>query len=234
MKRQPKAAGLISHYTLAQQAFRYLSQAILSGELRVGDRLIETELSERLGISRAPIREALAELERQGLAYSVVRRGTFVRTWSKKDLWEVAVLRGNLESLAAELAAPHLTESDIRFLEHSVAEMTDADQRADVDLLMDLDAAFHERVLERCGHERLQQLLHDMRLQIRIFRIMTRPTDHISYPELHQRLVDALRTRNPLLAQQTARAHVMDSAQLALAALPDDGTLVMPVEATNR
>ena len=72
-----KAKDLIDRKTLADQAFDYLSQAILSGELRNADRLVESELSQKLGISRAPIREALAELERQGLAYSLVRRGHF-------------------------------------------------------------------------------------------------------------------------------------------------------------
>jgi DNA-binding transcriptional regulator YhcF (GntR family) len=117
---------IIDRGTLADQAFNYLSRAILNGEFRTRDRLVEDDLSEKLGISRAPLREALTELVRQGLAYNVVRRGTFVTPWTKQDLWEVAVLRSTLEELVSELAAPHITDEDIAFLEQVIAEMTEA------------------------------------------------------------------------------------------------------------
>ena len=220
-----QANNLISHKTLADQVFDYLSRAILSGELRTGDHLVESDLSDKLGISRAPVREALAELKRQGLAYSLVRRGTFVRPWTKQDLWEVAILRATLEALAAQLAIPHITEDDLTFLEHTIEEMEDAERMDDSDHLIDLDFAFHDRVVDACRHRRLQEMLHDMRLQIRIFRIVTRRTDYATYPEMHRELLEALRTGDPHTAQQTVYAHVMDSAELALAALPDDGAL---------
>ena len=223
-----QANDLISHKTLADQVFDYLSKAILSGELRTGDRLVESELSDKLGISRAPVREALAELKRQGLAYSLVRRGTFVRPWTKEDLWEVAILRATLEALAAQLAIPHITEDDLIFLEHILEEMEDAERMDDSDRLIDLDFAFHDRVVEACRHRRLQELLHDMQLQIRIFRIVTRRTDYATCPEMHRELLEALRTGDSHTAQQTVYAHVMESAELALAALPDDGVISMP------
>lgn len=216
---------LISHKTLADHAFVYLSKAILSGELRTGDRLVESELSEKLGISRAPIREALAELKRLGLAYSLVRRGTFVRPWTKQDLWEVAVLRATLEALAAQLAAPHLTTDDLIFLEHVIEEMEDAESTDDVDRLIDLDFAFHGQVMEHCQHGRLQQLLRDMRLQVRIFRMVTRPSDYATYPEMHRKFLEALRTGDPQIAQRTVYSHVMDSAELALTEMSDDSAL---------
>ena len=223
-----QANNLISHKTLADQVFDYLSQAVLSGELRTGDHLVESDLSDKLGISRAPVREALAELKRQGLAYSLVRRGTFVRPWTKEDLWEVAILRATLEALAAQLAVPHITEDDLTFLEHTIEEMGDAEHADDSNRLIDLDFAFHDRVVDACRHRRLQEMLHDMRLQIRIFRIVTRRTDYATYPEMHRKLLEALRTGDPHTAQQTVYAHVMESAELALAALPDDGVLSMP------
>lgn len=224
-----QVSDLISHKTLADQVFDYLSKAILSGELRTGDRLVESELSEKLGISRAPVREALAELKRQGLAYSQVRRGTFVRPWTKQDLWEVAILRATLEALAVQLAVPHITEDDLMFLEHILEEMEDAERTDDRDRLIDLDFAFHDRVVEPCQHRRLQELLHDMRLQIRLFRIVTKLWDFVTYPEMHRDLLEALRAGDPHAAQQIVYAHVMESAELALAALPDDGVISVPV-----
>ncbi len=215
----------IRHKTLPEEVFEVLSDAILTGDLKEGERLNETELAERMGISRAPIREALAKLERQGLAYSVARRGTFVRPWTKEDLWEVAILRATLEALAAQLAVPHITQDDLIFLERTLEEMKDAERANDAERLIDLDFAFHDRVVERCQHRRLQQLVLDMRLQVRIFRIVTRRTDYETYPDMHHDVLEALRTGDPHIAQQTVYSHVMQSAESALAALPDDGVL---------
>jgi len=222
---------IISHRTLADEAFNYLSAQILSGELRAGERLIESELAEKLSISRAPIREALTELERQGLAYSVARKGVFVRSWTKQDLWEVAILRATLEALAVQLAVPHITEDDLDFLEQTIEEMEDADRVDDVEHLIDLDFDFHGRIVERCQHEHLQSLLLDMRLQTRIFRIVTKQTDYVSYPEMHRTLLAALREGDPEIARQTDYSHIMESAEAALAALPLDGDWSIPKRA---
>ena len=223
-----KAKDLIDRKTLADQAFDYLSQAILSGELRNGDRLVESELSQKLGISRAPIREALAELERQGLACSLVRRGHFVRPWTKQDLWEVAILRATLETLAAQLAIPNMTQDDLTSLEDIIKEMGEADRLSDIPRLIDLDFDFHGLIVERCQHGRLQRVLGDMHLQVRIFRIVTKRTDYETYQKTHGDLLAALRTGDPQVVQQTVYSHVMESADLALAAVPDDGVLSIP------
>lgn len=223
-----KAGNPINHKTLADQVFDYLSEAILSGELRNGDRLVESELSQKLGISRAPVREALAELERQGLAYSLVRRGTFVRPWTRQGLWEVATLRATLESLAAQLATPNITPDDLVTMERIIAEMEEADRVDDVHRLIDLDFDFHDLIVERCQHERLQRALSDMRLQIRIFRIVTKRTDYETYPKTHLDVLGALRTGDPHNVHETVYSHVMESAKLALAALPHGSVLDIP------
>ena len=224
---------IINHDTLADQAFDYLSRAILAGELRTEDHLVESELSEKLGISRAPIREALAELERQGLAYNVVRRGTFVSPWTKQDLWEVAVLRSNLEALVSELAAPHITAEDVAFLEQVIGEMTEANHENDALRLINLDFKFHDRILERCNHKRLEQIVNDMKLQVRIFRLVTKQTDLVPYPKQHRILLHALATGNPRVARESTFSHVMETAELALAALPNEGAISLSKESTK-
>lgn len=228
MTHDPSGTSPIDHKTLADQAFDYLSDAILSGQLSTGDRLVETELSKRLGISRAPIREALVELERQGLAYSVVRRGTFVRSWTKQDLWEVALFRAHLEALAAELATPLITSEDMEHLEGLVAQMQEAERRGDVPALLSLDSQFHDRVVSRCNHQRLIRALADLALQVRITRILTRPTDHVDYPVQHRTYLVALRSRDPKVARDTVFAHVMSTARLALAAFRDGEPIALP------
>jgi DNA-binding GntR family transcriptional regulator len=228
IKAKKEDSAIIDHGTLADRAFDYLSKAILAGELSTEDRLVESELSEKLGISRAPLREALAELERQGLAYSVVRRGTFVTPWTKQDLWEVAILRSTLEALVSELAVSHISEEDIAFLEQVIVEMAEADRENDTDRLIDLDFDFHDRILERCNHKRLQRVVNGMRLQVKIFRLMTKQTDFVPYPVQHHTLLDALKTGDPHVARENTYSHVMESAELALAALPDEGAISVP------
>ena len=219
----PLQSEPISRNTLADRAFDYLSEAILRGELRPGDRLIEDELSARLGISRAPIREALAELERQGLAHSRARRGTFVRSWTKKDLWEVAVLRATLESLAAQLAAAHVTPADIAYLEQKITEMVKAERQGDVSRLIDLESDFHGRIETLCDHHLLMLLIRNMQLQVRIFRLAALRTASETFSERHRALLDAIRTADPKIARERTYHQVMQSAELALADLPDSG-----------
>jgi len=213
---------LISHRTLSDQAFDYLSQSILSGELQNGERLVESELSNKLGISRAPIREALAKLERQGLACHQVRRGTFVRSWTKQDLWEVATLRAAIETLVVELAIKHINEDDVSYLEEVIEDMEKAERKNDLDSLFDLDFKFHDRVLELCQHKRVQRMSNEMRLQVWIFRSVTKGTDYQTYPEMHRELLDSLIKGDIQEAKESIRLHIIETAELALSTLPDD------------
>ena len=212
----------VRHKTLPEEVFEVLSDAILAGALKEGERLNETELAERMGISRAPVREALAELAKQGLAVQVPRKGTFVAEWKKDDLWEVATLRSVLEGMAARLASSNVEPADVHFFEDVIERMEAADQEGDVHQLIDLDLMFHGRIWECAGHERLQRALDDLKLQTRFFMIVTRPSDVVSYPEQHQALLEAICSQDLKRAEQTAIKHVVDAASLALQDLSDD------------
>lgn len=212
----------IRHKTLPEEVFEVLSDAILTGALKEGERLNETELAQKMGISRAPVREALAELAKHGLAVQVPRKGTFVAQWKKKDLWEVATLRSVLEGLAAKLASSNVEPADVRFLQDVIERMEVADQEGDVRQLIDLDLMFHGRIWQCAGHKRLQCTLEGMKLQTRFFMIVTRPSDVVRYPEQHRTLLEAICSQDAERAQQTAIEHVMTAASLALQGLSDD------------
>ncbi len=215
----------LQQQTLANLAADRLSRAITFGELKPGERLVERELSERFGISRAPIREALFALERQGLIYSIVRRGTFVRTWTKQDLWEVASLRSTLFALAGQLAAPCISDDDLTYLQGLVDEMQTAANRDDDRRLIDLDFYFEQRVLKCCPHKRLQQSLLDMRLQFRVFRTATVEPAHAIYPAAYRAIMNAFRQRDPELVQRTIHDELTKVAEAALIPLPDEGAV---------
>jgi DNA-binding GntR family transcriptional regulator len=212
----------IRHKTLPEEVFEVLSGAILTAALKEGERLNETELAQRMGISRAPVREALAELAKHGLAVQVPRKGTFVAQWKKEDLWEVATLRSVLEGLAAKLASSSVEPADVHFFQDVIERMEVADQEGDVQQLIDLDLMFHSRIWECAGHKRLQSVLEDLKLQTRFFMIVTRPSDVISYPEQHRTLLEAICSQDPERAQQAAIEHVSGSATLTLQGLSDD------------
>ncbi len=212
----------LGHKALPEEVFEVLSKAILAGTAQAGEQLNETELARRMGISRAPVREALAELVKQGLAVRVPRKGTFVAKWQKRDLWEVATLRSVLEGLAAKHACSNIEPADIQFLKDVIRLMEAADREGDMRQLLDLDQEFHGRIWECARHNRLHRCLQDHRLQIRVFRIVTRLSDVVGYPRQHQVLLDALRSQDPDLAQQRAIEHVMDTASLALQGVSDD------------
>jgi len=209
--------------TLSELAFDQIARRIVSGDISPNTRLVESELANELGISRAPVREALAELVRQGLAYDVVRRGVFVKRWTKRDLWEIATLRANLEGLAIRYAVPNLTDEDIEFVHYRSHEMETVARAGDLGRLMELSEAIHERFVQRCSHNRLQTLLHDMNLQLRIFQLMTGGSDLAAQPDkLHMKLYHAIRERDPELAYRTVYDHYMERAERALASLSDD------------
>jgi DNA-binding GntR family transcriptional regulator len=212
-----------SHQTLTEQVFEVLSDAILAGAVKQGERLNETELADRMGISRAPVREAFSELVKYGLATQIPRKGTFVATWTKEDLWEVALLRSVLEGLAARLASRSITLADTRFLEDSIAHMEAADRATDVPKLIDLDLAFHSHIWKCAKHRRLRETLEGFELQVRFFMIVTQPTDVSSYPELHTALLEAICSKDPERAERAAIQHVLETAQLALEGVSDTG-----------
>lgn len=208
--------------TLPEQVFEVLSDAILAGALKEGQRLPESELAGRMGISRAPVREALAELEKQGLAVHVPRKGKFVAEWSKEDLWEVATLRSVLEGLAAKFAHSNLEPADVHFLKDVIKRMETAEQEGDDEQLITLDLMFHSRIWECSRHKRLQRVLEGLKLQAKFFMIVTRPSDVVEYNELHLTLLEALLSQDADQAQQAAIKHVLDTALLALRGVPDD------------
>jgi DNA-binding GntR family transcriptional regulator len=212
----------IRHRTLPEEVFDVLSDAILTGALKEGERLNETELAHRMGISRAPVREGLAELAKYGLAVQVPRKGTFVAQWRKEDLWEVATLRSVLAGLAASLASSNVEPADVDFFQGVIERMEVAEQEDDVRQLIELDLMFHGRIWACTRHKRLQSVLEDLKLQIRFFMIVTQSGDIVRYPEQHRTLLEAICSQDAERARQTAIEHVMSTASLALQGLSDD------------
>lgn len=208
---------------LADEISDRLARAIRSGDLEPGTRLVEARLARELGVSRAPVREALRQLERSGLA--TADKGLYwVPSLDVEDLRELVLLRIALERLAIALAAERASDDDIDALAQVVARMYELEetQPKNIRALLDLDAGLHRSLCELSGNRRLRALWTEMDDQIRL-AIMT---TNISFPEPrgvaddHQLIIDALRTRDRDRCERAIESHIR-SGLLHVEALPD-------------
>jgi len=149
---------------LVEQVSQILADAILEGILKGGDKLIEAELVKQFGISRAPIRESFRELEKRGLVEIIPRIGTFVKTITEKDIEENFPVRANLEGLAAKLAYPRLTKSDIAQMEKALQNMEKFAKKKNAKQFRESHLQWHEIFINTCGNEVLINLLQRLRM----------------------------------------------------------------------
>jgi len=198
---------------IVSQAIR---QAIMRGDLKPGDRLREVQIAEQMGVSRAPVREAIRDLESAGLVTSRSHKGTFVTELTPSDLWEIYTLRAALERMAVEIITPRATPELLETLQRSIADMTEATQAGDVERMVELDIAFHETLCRHANHDRLFEIWNSMIAQIRVFIDMS----HVLYlpPEemvsLHVELVQQIENKDARAAGQTLAQHILEAGEL--------------------
>lgn len=146
----------IAHQSLKEIVVERLRQEIFAGMYRPGTHLVEQSLADQYGVSRGPIREALLQLEQEGLVQVLPRRGTIVTEVSPREAWEIYTLRGHLEGLAVKFAAPHWTEADGERLAALLAEMEQLGPH-DWFSAIELDQRFHHLIVEASGNRTLVQ-----------------------------------------------------------------------------
>lgn len=190
--------------------YRALRDAIASGELLPSERLVEEDLSRRLGIGRAAVRMALVRLEHDGLVEHERHRGARVRRVSEEEAVEILEVRAALESLAARRAAERATPSDVRGLRAILRDMRAHRERGDLMAMSDANAALHRRILEISGHETARRLSGTLMSQIVRFQYRTvllpgRPDRSLRE---HTAIVQAIAEGNGDLAERTMRRHL--------------------------
>lgn len=180
-----------------ERVVQILRDAITSGQLLPGHRLIELELASQLGTSRAPIREALRQLEQEGLVASYPYRGSEVVGVSQEEIDEVLVpVRLTLERFAFRRALPLLTDEDFTELARWIGEMRGGADTGDADRMADADLRFHELVITRSGQAHCLQMWRTIQPRVRAYFRRDAPahdTPH-SVAEQHERLLLALRS----------------------------------------
>ena len=197
---------------LRDVVFNTLREAILNGEIEPGERLMEIKLSETLGVSRTPIREAIRMLQIEGLVNMTPRKGTVVADISKEDLKSVLEVRRALEELAVTLACKNMVEADIAELKSNLTAFTNAVEKEIPSDIAKIDEAFHDIIYKSTKNERLIQLLYNLREQMFRYRLEyikdydTRQT----VIKDHEKLIYFIENKDIDSAKQTIVSHIDD------------------------
>ena len=195
---------------LRDVVFNTLRQAILKGELAPGERLMEIQLAERLGVSRTPIREAIRKLELEGLVLMIPRKGAEVAKISEKSLRDVLEVRRSLEELAIELACQRMSDEEIEKHQKAQDDFRSAVESGNVMRIAEADEAYHDVIFKGTGNDRLVQILNNLREQMYRYRleyIKDEDKRQILLVE-HDNILNALRQRHMEEAKEAMREHI--------------------------
>ena len=218
MERRLAPIRLDSYQPLREVVCETLREAIRSGVLKPGERLMEIQLADELGVSRTPVREAMRKLELEGYVIMLPRRGTYVANISIRDINEVFEIRTTLDALASGLAAERITEEELEQLERLLVSIGENIEKRNMKKVVEDDMEFHDLLYKASRNQRLVGIISNLREQMTRFRSMS-----MSYPgrlkktlEEHSRLVEAIAQRDVELAQKLAVEHMENSEQTLL------------------
>jgi DNA-binding GntR family transcriptional regulator len=204
-------AAPLRRVVLKDRVSELIKDAILSGKLEPGDRIVEMKLAADLGVATTSVREALFELESQGFVTRFTNKGTFVTQLSKDDISQIIRVRHELEGLATELAEQRSTPDDVAELRTRVSEMEEAARRSDLRKFYRAYIEFHHKFWKISGNRHLCKALDTIVGPLFAFFIMRNPSDSVDEllksVEWHGKIVDAIADR------QNARKAMEDALQ---------------------
>ncbi len=214
--------ALIQQSLLGKQVYDLLWQRIVSHQLQPGDKLSDLRLSQELGVSRTPVREALHQLAQEGIVRAESRRGFYVAHFSSEDVREVYEVRAALEVLAVRLALPRLSAADLAEAQadlDAVSRRVLAGDPSASETFLAIDRAFHEMLVQAANNRRLSGLLAGVQAQLRVFQfygihfqsMMEMSLDH------HQAILAALRARDRPAAEAAMERHIQEVKERVLA-----------------
>ena len=204
-----------AYLPLRDVVFQTLRGAILKGDLKPGERLMELQLASKLGVSRTPIREAIRMLEQEGLAVTIPRKGAEVAKMTEKDMEDVLEIRLSLEGLAVRLSCEKITPAALQELAVAMEDFEVKTRSGQFVEMAKADVKFHEILYKASNNPKLQQLLNNLREQMYRYRVEYLKDDSI-YPRLieeHQKMYDALKSKDSKLAESYVERHLHNQAE---------------------
>ena len=217
MEKKLSPIRLDSYQPLREVVCETLRDAIRRGVLKPGERLMEIQLAEELGVSRTPVREAIRKLELEGYVIMMPRRGTYVANLSIRDVNEVFEIRTSLESLASGLAAERITDEELDHLQRLLVQIGMYIEQGDIEKIVEVDTEFHGLLYQASRNQRLIGIISNLREQLTQFRktSMSFPGRLKATLEEHRAIVDAI-AQGDVKAAQTAAEHHMEKSEQTL------------------
>ena len=191
-----------AYLPLRDVVFNTLREAILKGELKPGERLMELQLAAKLGVSRTPIREAIRMLEQEGLAVTIPRKGAEVARMTEKDMEDVLQIRDALDELAASIACEQISEEELAELRHTMHEFEESTKTGDV------------KRIAATRNVKLENMLNNLREQMYRYRVEYLK-DEKNFPILireHSQIVEGLTAKDKTMLTAAMHKHVMNQA----------------------
>ena len=213
------ALGPIRYRRMADQISAAIRESIATGKLAPGTHLLEVEIAHEMKTSRVPVREALMQLDREGLVVRKANCGTFVTEFTEKMVREVCSLRGLLEGFAASQAVERLTAEDFKRLDAILKSMRIAAEAGDFSRVLACDYAFHSYIMHAAGHELLEEVWRMTDAKVRVYLSATNlmPSDMQFVAESHKRTLSALRSGDPEQARRAMAKHIEEHLDLLVA-----------------
>lgn len=195
---------------LRDVVFNTLRKAILTGELKPGERLMEIHLANRLGVSRTPIREAIRKLELEGLVIMIPRRGAEVAQITEKNLKDVLEVRRALDALCVELACDRISSDEEEQLRDACDEFERATETKDATIITKADVEFHDIIVQATGNQRLIQLINNLSEQMYRYRFeyIKDENRHDNLISEHRMIYEGIVNRDKEKAAQAAKLHI--------------------------
>lgn len=195
---------------LRDVVFNTLRKAILTGELRPGERLMEIHLANRLGVSRTPIREAIRKLELEGLVIMIPRRGAEVAQITEKSLKDVLEVRRALDALCVELACDRIDEEATQQLKKACEEFERATETKDATTIAKADVELHDIIVRATGNQRLIQLINNLSEQMYRYRFeyIKDENRHDNLIDEHRMIYESIVKRDKEGAARAAKIHI--------------------------
>ena len=214
MKEPNFQVNMNEYLPLRDVVFNTLRQAILRGELKPGERLMEIQLANKLGVSRTPIREAIRKLELEGLVLMIPRKGAEVAEITEKSLKDVLEIRRALEDLAVRLACEKITKEDLKELKKAGDEFKKVLKSQDITEVAEADVRFHDVIYMATDNPKLIQLLNNFREQMYRFRVEYLKKDEVR-PQLlaeHDEIIKFITEGNKEEASRVVTRHIENQA----------------------
>ena len=201
------------HYSLRGKVFNKLREDILSGIYRESEELKENTIATELGVSRTPVREALRQLELEGLVTMVPNKGAYVTGITSKDMHDIYMIRSYLEGLCARWACEHITQPQIEALEEVLYLSEFHAKKNHNEQMVELDNKFHDLIYDASGSKILRHVLSDFHHYVERIRKITlaMPSRASQASQEHASILDAIKKRDGDLAEQLAYEHIKSS-----------------------